>query len=295
MMSQPRKLALSLFAGLVALLAWPAAALAEGWTVLDPILGEGGLQALEHNINHALGPTYVSGSEHWHVTHIIFGLLVFVLGIAAAFRANHLMMSRTDGYMPPTRWGTVAFFDLAIQAILGTMESMMPREKALKFLPLMVAFAVFILMSNLLGLVPGFLPPTESLNTTAALGLSAFLFYNWHGIRTHGVVNYLKHFMGPIPALAPLLFPIEIVSHLVRPASLALRLMGNMFGDHKVLTIFLGFNLLFVPLPMIAMGMLVCVVQTVVFTMLAIVYVALAVEEHDHDEHDHGGAHAAAH
>ena len=117
--------------------------------------------------------------------------------------------------------------------------------------------------------------------------LVSFIAYNFWGIKQQGVVNYLKHFMGPLLLLAPLIFVIELISHFVRPCSLALRLLGNMFGDHMVLSIFMGFNIIFVPLPVMVLGLLVCIVQTVVFTMLTIVYIALAVEEHDH-HHDEG-------
>jgi F-type H+-transporting ATPase subunit a len=177
-----------------------------------------------------------------------------------------------------------------IEAILGLMESMIPREKALRFLPLIAAFAFFILFSNLMALIPGLLPPTDNLNTTAALAGLAFIAYNYWGIRQQGFVKYMMHFTGPVWWLAWLMFPIEIFSHIVRPCSLALRLLGNMFGDHMVLSILLGFHLVFVPLPMMVLGLLVCVVQTLVFTLLAIVYISMAVEEHD--EHE---GHAEAH
>ena len=93
---------------------------------------------------------------------------------------------------------------------------------------------------------------------------------------------YLKHFCGPLWWLAPLMLPIELISHIVRPASLALRLFGNMFGDHKVLGIFLGFNILFVPLPVMALGMMVCTVQALVFCLLTMVYFSMAVEDLSH-------------
>jgi F-type H+-transporting ATPase subunit a len=96
--------------------------------------------------------------------------------------------------------------------------------------------------------------------------------------------------MGPIWWIAPLIFVIELIGHFARILSLSMRLMGNMFGDHMVLSIFLGFNLLLVPLPLIALGLVVCVVQTLVFTLLTIVYIAMAIEQHD-DHHEHAEAH----
>ena len=97
----------------------------------------------------------------------------------------------------------------------------------------MVVFA-----NNLIGLVPGFLPPTENFNTTLALGLFVFLYYNYEGIKVQGIVGHIKHFMGPVWYLAPLMLILELISHSVRPISLGLRLKGNMQGDHMVLSIF---------------------------------------------------------
>ena len=153
---------------------------------------------------------------------------------------------------------------------------------------------MFILIANFLALIPGFLPPTDSLRTTLALGLVAFVAYNWWGIKTHGFAAYFKHFLGPVWWLSWLILPIELISHFVRPASLALRLMGNMYGDHQVLGQFLAFGLLLIPLPVMALGLMVVVVQTLVFTLLTIVYIALAVEEHEHHDEEHGHAHGAA-
>jgi F-type H+-transporting ATPase subunit a len=246
-----------------------------------------------------IGPSFIDGdpASKLNVGHILFGLIAFVIGIGMALAASRKVRGAV---LPPRKWGAAAFFDLITEAIMGLMTSMMPREKAVKYLPLVTAAAVFILISNLLGLLPGSVPPTQSFNTTLALGLVAFVFYNYHGIKTQGIVNYLKHFMGPMLALAPLMIVIELISHCVRPLSLGLRLMGNMFGDHQVLFIFMSFGLPLIPIPLMVLGLMVCIVQTVVFTLLFIVYVSLAVEEHDHghehaDEHDHEHAGSAPH
>lgn len=228
--------------------------------------------------------------ERVDVGHVFMALIVFILGLGMALAARRKVIGQV---LPPKTFGAAAVFDIIMDALMGVMESMMPRERALKYLPLMTAVAIFILISNLLGLVPGFLPPTSNLNTTLALGAMAFIVYNVAGIRAHGPVNYIKHFMGPIWWLAPLMLPIELVSHIVRPISLAIRLAGNMFGDHQVVFVFVGFTIPLLPLPIMALGLLVCIIQTVVFTMLFIVYVALATETHD-DHHDHEHGHEAA-
>jgi len=260
--------------------------------------------SVREQLAEVLGTQFIFGDtpQQVDVGHIFMALIVFFIGIGLALAARRKMAGQV---LPPRTLGAAALFDIVMDALMGIMESMMPRERALKYLPLMTSIAIFILLSNLLGLIPGFMPPTSNLNTTFALGALAFLFYNYQGIKAQGLVNYVKHFMGPIPALAPLMLPIELVSHFVRPLSLAIRLAGNMFGDHQVVFVFLSFAIPLIPLPIMALGLLVCLIQTVVFTMLFIVYVALATAHHDHEDHAHHaegaghghdhGAHAHAH
>ena len=139
-------------------------------------------------------------------------------------------------------------------------------------------FALFILVSNLIGLIPGFYPPTADLNTNAALALTVFVMTHVIGFKEHGIA-YLKHFMGPILALAPLIFVIEIIGHIARPLSLTLRLFGNMYGHEIVLMIFLMLVPFLLPVPMMLMGVLIAFIQTFVFSLLAMIYIAGALEE----------------
>jgi F-type H+-transporting ATPase subunit a len=151
---------------------------------------------------------------------------------------------------------------------------------ASRFVPFFGSLFLFILFSNLIGLVPGFLPPTDNLNTTFGLAFVSFAAYNYYGFREHGA-KYLKQFIGPVVWLAPLMVVVELFSHIFRPVSLALRLFGNMFADHLVLGIFTDLTKLVIPVPLYLLGALVCVVQAFVFMLLSMVYVALAVS-HDH-------------
>jgi F-type H+-transporting ATPase subunit a len=148
------------------------------------------------------------------------------------------------------------------------------------YFPVMAGFAFFILTSNLITNVPGFQPPTGDLNTTAALGVMSFLYYNYLGIRAQGS-GYAKQFIGDPPAMAPLMIPIEVLSHLSRPLSLAIRLFGNIFAEHTLAGVF--FILLPVGLPLVfaPLGVFVAFMQTFVFTMLSMVYIAGALE-HGH-------------
>jgi F-type H+-transporting ATPase subunit a len=149
--------------------------------------------------------------------------------------------------------------------------------KAKRFIPLIGTLFLFILLSNLIGLVPGFASPTTNLNTNAACAVIVFSATHYYGIKENGLV-YLKHFMGPIWWLAILMVPLELVGHLVRPVSLSLRLFGNMNGDHMVLQIFSDLVPFGVPVVFIVLGMFVSFIQALVFTLLSILYISGAVE-----------------
>ena len=140
----------------------------------------------------------------------------------------------------------------------------------------MCSFFLFILLCNFIGMIPGFAPPTSNFNITLALGAVSFLAFNYYGFKAQGV-GYLKHFAGPIWWLAVLMIPLEIIGALVRPFSLGLRLFGNLFGDHLVLEIFTDLTRVAVPVVFYLLGTLVTVIQAFVFTLLSMIYIALAV------------------
>jgi F-type H+-transporting ATPase subunit a len=142
------------------------------------------------------------------------------------------------------------------------------------------SLAFFIFFSNVLALIPGFLPPTDTLKTNAGLALVVFLMTHIYGVKENGLA-YFKHFLGPVALLAPLMLIIEVISHIARPISLALRLMGNMAADHKVTMVFFGLVPLLVPVPFLLLGAVVVIVQTLVFCLLTMVYISMAVEHGD--------------
>jgi len=145
-----------------------------------------------------------------------------------------------------------------------------------RYVPLLASFFGFILVGNLIGLVPGFAPPTSDFNVTFALGLISFIAYHVYGAREHGA-KYINQFLGPVLWLAPLMFIVEVFSHGFRPVSLGIRLFANMFADHKVVEIFTDYTYLGVPVAFYVLGAFVAVVQAFVFTMLSAIYIALAV------------------
>ena len=167
-----------------------------------------------------------------------------------------------------------------MEVVIGGIENMIVEtmgEHGRPFFPLIATLAIFILVSNLIGLIPGFFPPTANINTTAACAVVVFVMTHVVGVKEHGV-KYIKHFMGPIIWLAPMMFFIEVIGHFSRVISLTLRLFGNMNGHELVLMIFFGLAPFLVPLPMMMMGVLVSFIQAFVFMLLAMIYIQGSLE-----------------
>lgn len=180
--------------------------------------------------------------------------------------------------------GKNSFFGKLVRGIWDfwktTCENLMGEEEAKKHTKFIFSIFLFILFMNLMGLVPGLMPPTMNINTNIGIAVFVFLYYNYIGFRKHGV-GYIKHFLGPFLPIAFLYFPIEVISHFFRIVSLSVRLAGNMTGDHAVLEIFTHLTGVLVPVAFLVLGTIVSIVQAFVFAILSAVYIALAVgEEH---------------
>ena len=182
--------------------------------------------------------------------------------------------------LPADKFSLRGIMEMLTEMMSG-LADMVIGEHGKHYVPFFTSVFFFIVFNNLVGMIPGMTPATENINTTFGFGILMFLFYNFQGVKENGIVAYLKHFMGPVIFLAPLMFVIEIVSHLVRPFSLGLRLANVMMGDHTVLSVFLDLVPIGVPIPFYMMGLFVCFVQAFVFTLLSMVYVAFAIA-HDH-------------
>lgn len=150
------------------------------------------------------------------------------------------------------------------------------------FIPMLFTLAIFIFLCNVLGIIPSFATPTDQVAVTLGLALVSFVYYNYWGIHHHGVLGYIKaSFLGPMMAIAPLMFPIEVVSHLARVLSLSVRLMANMIAGHNITLIFIGLVPLGLPIIFEGLHLAVGALQAYVFIMLTTVYLAGAVaEEH---------------
>jgi len=205
----------------------------EHWSLLTQFF-----PGLLHNVTNVLEPhkTYLANESPSRVSHVFMALLVAVIIIILALLISFRL--RKDAPVVPDRKLTVlSLMETGVEAILSLMEGVMGRKNAIRYFPLIGALGGFILFSNLLGMIPGFVPPTDTLSTTLALGTVVFLATHFFGIREHGIA-YFKHFLGPIvkwyalPLMA-LMFVIEMISHLVRPCSLAVRLMGTSWATTR--------------------------------------------------------------
>jgi F-type H+-transporting ATPase subunit a len=261
----------------------------ESWFNLLPFFKsvEAAAAALSAPVNDE-GLTWIAhgpiGVQH------VFGLaLVLLMIIVLSLAANAGLKNTKAALIPEDKLTARTFVELFAGTAYSMMADIMGKKAARFFLPLIGTCAFVILFSNLLGLVPGFTPPTDSLNTTVAMSVVIFFATHIFGIKENGLA-YLKHFLGPVIFLAPLFLVIEIISNLARPLSLSIRLMANMFADHQVLGQVSGLVAWIVPVAPMMLGAMVCLVQTLVFCILSTVYIAMAVEHHDHEEH--GDAHA---
>jgi F-type H+-transporting ATPase subunit a len=206
-------------------------------------------------------------------------LVVILIVLALAFGFRRAVLNAVDPAVPDDRLGSRNIMELSVELVVSLSDSIIGK-KGRKYVPLFGSLFIFILASNLLGLVPGFTPPTSFFFSNLALGLVVFVAYHYYGVRENGV-HYFKQFLGPMILLAPLFILIELASHLFRPISLSIRLFGNMFGDHLVLEIFTGLTKFVIPVLFYILGTLVSVIQAAVFTILSIIYVAMAIS-HEH-------------
>jgi len=221
------------------------------------------------------------GESGWTLTHVLISLLVVAFvtwGALAFFRG---LSSADKGIVPPRTMNLRNFFEYMTESVYGMVEGAMGEKNAARFFPLIGALWLFILFNNMFALIPGFSAPTDSLKTNVGLALFVFLMTHYYGVKEHGIA-YFKHFLGPSPALIPLMLPIEIISHIARPMSLAVRLMGNMMADHKVVMSFFALAPLLVPIPFLLLGLLVCLIQALVFCTLTAVYISMAIEHEEH-------------
>ena len=233
-----------------------------------------------------LGITFAAGDKVIP-DHIVMGVLI----LAGACLLCLIIRSRLS-VDDPGRLQIV--LETMVSGVNGLLIDLIG-PKGPQFLPLVGSVGFFILVGNLMGLIPGLMAPTSNINTTLGCALTVWVYYQFHGVKAQGVFGYLRHFAAPPGApiwIAPIYFPIEVISHVSRVLSLSVRLFGNIFGEELVILILFSIVPFVVPLPMMFLGIITSVLQAFIFVMLTMIYLQGAVVvEHQ----DAGAGHSAAH
>jgi F-type H+-transporting ATPase subunit a len=254
----------------------------DHWSYFSSIIPESAV----NNFKQMLGLSWFGQEPVTRVMHVpmsaFAAILALLLGVAAGRRFRNV----DEAIRPAEKPSMTGFVEVLLEGVYGIATQVMSEKYAKKAFPLLATLTLYILICNLFGCIPGLFPPTDNLNTTLSMAIVVFFATHYLGVQAHGP-GYFKHFLGPIihPLALPLMLlmaVIETIGHLARPVSLSIRLMGNMTADHKVLAIFIGFGILVAPLPIQVLGLIVALVQTMVFLLLSAVYIGLAVDVEEH-------------
>ncbi|MFN7946998.1 MAG: F0F1 ATP synthase subunit A [Blastocatellia bacterium] len=220
--------------------------------------------------------------------HVVMFIVVAIIAVVILY----FLRGKLSAESPTTRQQT---FEVGVEAVRSMLRDLVGPH-GLKYFPVVATFATLIFISNLMGMLPSIvaIPPTANLNTTLALALCSFLYYNYVGIKENGLFGHIRHFFGPVLFIAPLMFPIEIISNLARILSLSLRLFGNIFGEEQVSGVIGELTPWIVPIFLMPLGLLTAFLQTFIFITLSMIYLGEVTAHHGEHEHGHG-EHAAAH
>ena len=247
-------------------------------------------------VNAVLGPPAAAllGALGFHVEGhevipnylVMTMLIVVVVAVVCLFMRSRLSVEHPGKFQ--------ILLEDGVTAVVGLLEEWIGPDGR-RYLPLIATLGLFILLGNYMGLIPGLMSPTSSINVTLACAITTWVYYHYQGIRAQGLVGYVKHFWAPPGApfmLGFLMFPIEIISHTSRLLSLSLRLFGNIFGEELVILVLFSIVPFLVPLPMMFLGLITGLLQAFIFMLLTIIYLqgAVAVEHHQ-DEHGHDAPH----
>jgi F-type H+-transporting ATPase subunit a len=230
-----------------------------------------------------LGKSFVGGHEPtWQsfepiITALLIALLLLVVAVAVRLR----MTKVEESVIPDDRLTLRTFMEIFLGYFYDLAKSVMDADRAKKYFPVIATSACFVFFANVMALIPGLPVATSSLSITLGCALVVFILFNIYGLATNGF-GYIKHLAGPAWYLAPLVFCIELVSLCVRPITLAVRLLLNMAVDHLILGIFLSLVAVLVPIPVMLLGCIVIIVQTLVFSLLTCVYIGLATAHEEH-------------
>jgi F-type H+-transporting ATPase subunit a len=242
-------------------------------------------ETLDHNAT-LLGNTMVGKiPANWSsfepiVTALLVGLLILLIAVRVRSRLDRV----DEALVPEERLTLRTFMETFLWYVYDLAKGVMGPDRAKKYFPLIGTSAIFVFFANLMAVIPGMPIATSSLGITFGSAMVVFVLFNAYGFFAQGWA-YLKHLAGPVWWLSPLIFILELLSVCIRPATLAVRLMANMAADHLLLGLFLGICAILVPIPVMVLGCLVVVVQTLVFTLLTCVYIGLATEPLEEGHH----------
>lgn len=233
---------------------------------------------------HSLSPgSEVAGSyvylHAWLAVAVLLGFALLArMGLERAKKRSGL-----SRYFSDEKITALSFAEVFVGGIVGMIGDLLDKKDTRLFFPLIAGLFSYIFVCNIQGIVPGFLPPTDNINTNVGMALTVFFTFNAIGLmRDAG--GYIKHLMGPALFLVPLMFPLEVVSLFIRPLSLTVRLTANMFGDHQVFTVISGLIPVILPAALLLLACIVSVVQAFVFSLLTVIYIHLSLPHHEHDE-----------
>jgi F-type H+-transporting ATPase subunit a len=247
------------------------------------------MEGLEHSLwivdafNRVFGPPVAAvlalfGIKIADPLHAIPDFLVMVVIVAVLLVILLGLASRKPALVPRGRQNIA---EMIVQMFEGLVVDTVGPEGR-RYVPVIATVGLFVFGCNMIGLVPGFMSPTSKLNVTLGCALVVFFYYHAQGVKAQGL-KYFKHFLGPIPALAPLMIPIEVISHFSRPVSLSMRLFGNIFAEELLIVIMASIIPVLLPLPFMAVAIFTSLIQSFVFVLLSCIYIAGAVaheEEH---------------
>lgn len=233
-----------------------------------------------YNYFQHLIPGSIAHADEWQkfATAVLLGLALILLGKSAAARIGS--KKSTAALIPEEKVTLSGFFDFFIESFVKFHDSVLGHSGR-KYLPFTGTLFLFVLTSNLIGLIPGLPALTTTVWVNVGLAVVVFIFFNGLGVKEHGVGGYLKHFAGPVIFLAPFLFPLEIFSTILRVLTLNLRLYWNISADHLVMHIFTGMLGPILPVPLYVLGTFVCFMQAFIFTTLTMVYILLATQHEE--------------
>lgn len=227
------------------------------------------------------GEYTVENAVPWYTVMFVLAVL-FTIALILIMKPRKLSVDEPTYSQMTLEAGVLAIRNLLVDNV---------GAHGLKYFPVIATFGMLILVSNLMGLIPGLMAPTASTSVTFALGISSFVYYNAIGIKENGLVGHLRHFAGPIPWLAVLMFPIELVSNFVRPLSLGIRLFGNLFGDEQILGTIFGLVRWVLPALIMPLSVFVAFMQTFIFVLLSIIYISEVTHHHEEGHHGHEDGH----